>query len=165
MNSDKRFIATDDSFQLASAITDVYRQSRKLKWNTLRRRLKAIEERFVSRMGTSHPLVTEVRRRVAESLLEVALENKRSSRLWKLLFSNLRRVGFTNIHIQTEKTLIYVKACVRANFIDQAFNTMLAFVQDLGTEKSRYRKLAMALAKKEIERIQTFRSAPESRGR
>src|SRR6266404_5239251 len=86
----KRSEVLKHSFNLSKEIDTVFSHMREAGWKELSQQLETIEGHYTAIFRGDLCLVVETKRRIAETLLRIALVRKRDLKTWKSHFSNLR---------------------------------------------------------------------------
>jgi hypothetical protein len=75
-------------------------------------RLRRIETEFCRKLASEPRLKLEVRRRIAETLLDMSISRGRSLKTCRARFNALLKVGFTDIEQKAHHYLIYGRAAL-----------------------------------------------------
>jgi hypothetical protein len=94
-------------------------------------RLRRIETEYCRKLASEPRLKLEVRRRIAETLLDMSISQGRSLRTCRLRFNALLKVGFTDIEQKAHHYLIYGRAALERGHPRIADNLSRGIIREL----------------------------------
>ena len=94
-------------------------------------RLRRIETEYCRKLASDPRLKLEVRRRIAETLLDMSISRGRSLRTCRLRFNALLKVGFTDIEQKAHHYLIYGRAALERGHRRIADNLSRRMIREL----------------------------------
>ena len=94
-------------------------------------RLRQIETEYCRKFGSEPPLKLEVRRRVAETLLDMSISRGRSLKTCRVRFNALLKVGFTDIEQKAHYYLYYSRAALERGHPRIADNLARRMIREL----------------------------------
>jgi hypothetical protein len=94
-------------------------------------RLRRIETEYCHKLASAPHLKLEVRRRIAETLLDMSISRGRSLKTCRVRFKALLKVGFTDIEQEAHHYLIYGRAALERGHPRIADNLARRMIRDL----------------------------------
>ena len=94
-------------------------------------RLRRIETEYCRKLASAPRLKLEVRRRIAETLLDMSISRGRSLKTCRVRFKALLKVGFTDIEQEAHHYLIYGRAALERGHPRIADNLARRMIRDL----------------------------------
>lgn len=95
-------------------------------------RLRRIEIEYCRRLASEPRLKLEVKRRIAETLLDISISQGRSLQTCRIRFNALLKVGFTDIEQKAHHYLIYGRAALERGHPRIADNLARRMIRELG---------------------------------
>ena len=80
-------------------------------------RLRRIESEYCGKLTSEPHLRLEVKRRIAETLLDMSITRGRSLKTCRMRFNALLKVGFTDIEQKAHYYLIYGRAALERDIL------------------------------------------------
>jgi hypothetical protein len=94
-------------------------------------RLRRIETEYCRKLASKPRLKLEVRRRIAETLLDMSISRGRTLKTCRVRFKALLKVGFTDIEQKAHHYLIYGRAALDRGHPRVAHNLSRSMIREL----------------------------------
>ena len=121
------------SATLAQDLDLLIAQAPQLPWEVLVQRSLDLEESHIRALRKHAALTLEVQRRISEVLFQLAFRKKQPTSLCRLLFHNLKRVGFTDEERKLDMTILYARLSAEAGFTTEGAGALESLLQELQT--------------------------------